>query len=545
MTEPATPRQIGARVRRKEDPRLITGAATYTDDLERPGMVHCSVVRSPHAHARIRGVDASDAEAMDGVDRVLTGRDVEGAIGPLPVAHKFDDLVEQPHRVLASDVARHVGDGVAAVVADDPFVARDAADLVDVDYEVLDPVVDVEEALEDETLVHEEAGTNVAFEFPFSAGDVDAALEDAPVVVEQRVHNQRQVPVAIEPRSVLAEWDEGAGKLTVWSTSQIPHLLRTQLSVMLGIPEHKVRVVAPEVGGGFGSKLNVYAEEALVGWLAREVGRPVKWTATRTEGFQATVHGRGQTADLTVAADEDGRLLALDVDLYQDFGAYQQLLTPVIPWLTVLMLPGCYRLEHLRADLKGVFTNKTPTDAYRGAGRPEATFVIERAIDLVADETGLDPAEVRRRNFIPSDAFPAETCTGLVYDSGDYEGALEKLLDAAGYDELRREQEEKRERGEPMGIGLSTYVEICGLGPSEAMPAGGWEACTVEVRRTGKVVVKTGVSPHGQGEETTFSQITADALGVGLDDVEIAHGDTDYVPEGIGTFGSRAQAVGG
>ena len=545
MTDATMPKQVGARVRRKEDPRLITGTATYVDDLKRPGMAHCVLVRSPHAHARITGVDASAAEAMEGVERVVTGRDLEGAVGPLPVAHRLEGLVEPPHPVLAPEVVRHVGDGVAAVVAEDPFTARDAVDEVRVSYEELEPVADVEAALRDETLVHEEAGTNVALEFPFEAGDVDAALEDAPVVVEQRMHNQRQVPVAIEPRAVMAEWDEGAGKLTVWSTSQIPHLLRSQLAAMLDLPEHRIRIVAPEVGGGFGSKLNVYAEEALVGWLARETGRPVKWTATRTEGFRATIHGRGQTADVRAAADEEGRLVALEVDLYQDFGAYHQLLTPVIPTLTVLMLPGCYALEHLRANLRGVFTNRTPTDAYRGAGRPEATFVIERVMDLIADETGLDPAEVRRRNFIPADDFPAETCTGLVYDSGDYQGTLGKLLEAADYEGLRREQAERREHGELMGIGLSTYVEICGLGPSEALPAGGWEACTVEVRRSGDVVVKTGVSPHGQGEETTFSQIVADALGVEMDAVEIAHGDTDHVPEGIGTFGSRAQAVGG
>ena len=545
MTDATMPKQIGARVRRKEDPRLVTGASTYTDDLRRPGMVHCALVRSPHAHARIGEIDVSGAEAAEGVLRVVTGRDLDGSVGPLPVAHKLEDLKEPPHPVLARDVVRHVGDGVAAVVAEDPFAARDAVDEVRVAWDERDPVVDVEEAAGDGTLVHEELGTNVALEFPFSAGDVDAALAEAPVVIRQRIRNQRQVPVAIEPRAVVAEWDRGAGKLTVWSTSQIPHLLRTQLALMLEIPEHKIRVVAPEVGGGFGSKLNVYAEEALVGWLARETGRPVKWTATRTEGFQATIHGRGQLADVTVAADEDGRLLGLDVDLFQDFGAYHQLLTPVIPTLTVLMLSGCYRLENLRVDLKGVFTNKTPTDAYRGAGRPEATFVVERVMDLIADETGLDPVEVRRRNFIPAEDFPADTCTELTYDSGDYGKTLDRLLEAADYEALRREQEEKRRRGELMGIGISTYVEICGLGPSAAMPAGGWEACTVEVRRTGRVVVKTGVSPHGQGEETTFSQIVADALGVGLDDVEIAHGDTDYVPEGIGTFGSRAQAVGG
>ena len=545
MATPTMPKQIGARVRRKEDPRLITGSSTYTDDLKLRGAVHCALLRSPHARARVLSIDTSGAEETDGVVAVVTGRDLEGEVGGLPVAHKIEGLLEPPHLPLAVDEVRYVGDAVAAVVAETAFAARDALERIEVEYEELDPVVDVEAAAEGGPLVHEDLGTNVAFEFPFEAGDVETAFRDAPVVIRQRLMNQRQIPFAVEPRAVAARWDRGHRKLEVWSTTQIPHLLRAQLSLILGMPEHSVRVVAPEVGGGFGSKLNVYAEEALVGHLARALGRPVKWTATRTEGFQATIHGRDQLAEVEVAAEEDGTLRGMKVRLLQDLGAYHQLLTPVIPTLTVLMLPGVYRLRNLRVDLKGVFTDKTPTDAYRGAGRPEATYIIERVMDLVSDETGVDPAEVRRRNFIPDDAFPAETCTGLSYDSGGYGAALDALLEAADYEGLRREQAEKRERGEIMGIGLSTYVEICGLGPSAAMPAGGWEACTVEVRRTGNVVVKTGVSPHGQGEETTFSQIVADALGVPMDAVEIAHGDTDYVPEGIGTFGSRAQAVGG
>jgi carbon-monoxide dehydrogenase large subunit len=545
MATTSVPKQIGARVRRKEDPRLITGSSTYTDDLRLPGTAYCSILRSPHAHARIASLDTSGAEAMAGVLAVVTGRSVEDRIGGLPVAHRLEELLQPPHRVLAVDEVRYVGDGVAAVVAEDPYTARDALERIEVEYEELDAVVDVEKAAAGGPLVHEELGTNVAFTFPFAAGDVEAAFRDAPVVIRQRIMNQRQIPFAVEPRAVLARWDRGRGKLEVWCTTQIPHLLRTQLSVLLGVAEHSVRVVAPEVGGGFGSKLNVYAEEALVGYLARELGRPVKWTASRTEGFQATIHGRDQLADVEVAAEEDGTLRGMRVRLLQDLGAYHQLLTPVIPTLTLLMLPGAYRFRSLEVDLRGIFTNKTPTDAYRGAGRPEANFIIERVIDLVADETGLDPAEVRRRNFFPADAFPAETATGLLYDSGDYQTALDLLLEAADYEALLEEQAERRERGELMGIGIGAYVEICGLGPSAALPAGGWEACTLEVRRTGQVVVKTGVSPHGQGEETTFSQIVADALGVGLDEVEVAHGDTDYVPEGIGTFGSRAQAVGG
>lgn len=546
MMVSTVPKQIGARIRRKEDPRLITGSSTYTDDIKLPGMLSMVLVRSPHGHARITEIDVSEAEGMDGVVTVVTGADLEGVVAGLPVAHTLDELRQPPHRALSIDKVRYVGDAVAAVVAVDPSRARDAAERVHVGYETLEAVVDLEAAIEDGSpLVHEEEGSNIAYEFPFLAGDVDQALRDADVVLRLRLMNQRQIPVALEPRSVIARYDRGFGKLTLWSTTQIPHLLRTQLALGLGLPEHSVRVIAPEVGGGFGSKLNVYAEEFLAAHLSRTLGRPVKWTADRSEDFQATTHGRDQLSEVEVGVDGEGRLLGMRVRMLQDLGAYHQLLTPVVPTLTVLMLPGCYRLPSLEVHLSGVFTNKTPTDAYRGAGRPEATFLIERVMDHIAAELNLDPADVRRRNFIAADEFPAATVTELLYDSGDYETALDRLLEVADYAGLRREQKERRERGELMGIGLSTYVEICGIGPSAALPAGGWEACTVEVRRTGAVVVKTGISPHGQGQETTFAQIVADRLGVPLDAVEIAHGDTDYVPEGIGTFGSRGLAVGG
>ena len=546
MTDATTPKQIGAPVRRKEDPRLISGTSTYTDDIKLADMVFLHLVRSPHAHARIAEIDVSEAEGAEGVVAVVTGADLEGVVGGLPVAHTMEELAQPPHRVLTIDKARYVGDAVVAIIATTPSLARDAAERVRVEYEVLDAVVDLEGAMTgDSPLVHEDESSNVAFVFPFAIGNVASALSEADVVIRQRFMNQRQIPVAMEPRSVVASYDAGFGKLTVWSTTQIPHLLRTQLAVGLGLPEHGVRVIAPEVGGGFGSKLNVYAEEFLAAHLARTLGRPVKWTADRSEDFLATTHGRDQLAEVEVGASSDGRLLGMRVRLVQDLGAYHQLLTPVVPTLTLLMLPGCYRVAHLEAQVSGVFTNKTPTDAYRGAGRPEATFLIERVVDLIAAETGLDPADVRRRNFIPASEFPAQTATELMYDSGDYHATLDRLLEVADYEGLRREQEERRARGEVMGIGLSTYVEICGIGPSAALPAGGWEACTVEVRRTGAVVVKTGISPHGQGEETAFAQIVADRLGVPIEAVEIAHGDTDYVPEGIGTFGSRGIAVGG
>jgi len=546
MMATTVPKQIGARIRRKEDPRLITGSSTYTDDLKLPGMLSMVLVRSPHAHARITEIDLSEAEGMDGVVAIVTGADLEGTVAGLPVAHNLEELKEPPHRPLSIDKVRYVGDAVAAVVAVDPSRARDAAERVHVGYESLEAVVDIEAATEDGSpLVHEEEGSNIAFEFPLLAGDVDEALLNADVVLRLRLMNQRQIPVALEPRSVIAQFDRGFGKITLWSSTQIPHLLRTQLAIGLGFPEHSIRVIAPEVGGGFGSKLNVYAEEFLAAHLARTLGRPVKWTADRSEGFLATTHGRDQLNDVEVGVDGEGRLLGMRVRMLQDLGAYHQLLTPAIPTLTVLMLPGCYRLPNLEVHLSGVFTNKTPTDAYRGAGRPEATFLIERVMDHIAAELDLDPAEVRRRNFIAADDFPATTATEVIYDSGDYQTALDRLLEIADYAGLRREQEERRARGEVMGIGLSTYVEICGMGPSAALPAGGWEACTVEVRRTGAVVVKTGISPHGQGQETTFAQIVADRLGVPIEAVEIAHGDTDYVPEGIGTFGSRGMAVGG
>jgi carbon-monoxide dehydrogenase large subunit len=539
------PKFIGARVKRKEDPRLITGQASYTDDLKLPGMAYAKIVRSPHPHARIKKIAVSAAGKAPGVIAVLTGEEIKDRIAPLPVAHKIPELKVPPHYALAVGEVRHVGEAVAVVVADDPFRAADAAELIEVDYEPLPAVVDVEKAAAGGPLVHQDLGTNVAFTFPLKVGDPDTAFKSAPVVIKQRLMNQRLIPVAIEPRAVVAHFDPGAQKLTLTSTTQIPHLVRLLLAAVLSLPEHKIRVVAPEVGGGFGSKLNFYPEEPLLAHLSQRLGRPIKWTETRTEGFLATTHGRDQLCDLEIAADKNGKLLALRAKLYQDLGAYHQLLTPVIPTLTVLMIAGCYTVQNVEVELKGVFTNKTPTDAYRGAGRPEAAFIIERTMDLIAREVGKDPAEVRRLNFVAPSAFPFTTATGIVYDSGNYQASLDRLLHKADYRALRAEQAEKRKQGALMGIGLSTYVEVCGMGPSAAMPAGGWEQCEVEVRRTGRVVVKTGVSPHGQGEETTFAQIAADAFGITPDDVEIVHGDTDVVPEGIGTFGSRGQAVGG
>jgi carbon-monoxide dehydrogenase large subunit len=349
----------------------------------------------------------------------------------------------------------------------------------------------------------------------------------------------------MEPRGVLARYFPGEQELTLWTSTQIPHLCRTQVAIMLGMAENKLRLITPEVGGGFGSKLNVYAEEALMGWISMQLNRPVKWIEGRRENMQATIHGRGQTGYIEIGFKNDGTLTGLRYNVFADMGSYFQLLTPAIPTLTGLMLSGCYKIPAIQINVTGVFTNKMSTDAYRGAGRPEATYVVERALDLVALELRMDPVEVRRKNFPQPNEFPFKTATGLFYDSGNYQGALDKALKMADYKKLREEQKTARKDGRIMGIGVSTYVEICALGPSSAMPAGGWESATVRVEPTGKVTVLTGASPHGQGEETSFAQIAADELGVGVNDVTVIHGDTAIVQYGIGTFGSRGLAVGG
>lgn len=539
---------VGARIRRREDPRLITGRATYVDDVKQVGTTFAAFVRSPHGHAKLLRVDASRAKAHPGVLAVYTGDDLHHAHNlksSLPVAHKIPDLKTPPHYVLAIDEVRFVGEPVAVIVADSAYTARDATELIDVEYAPLPVVIDAEKAAAGGPFVHESLGTNVAFTFPFSAGDPDAAFASADVTVKQRIVNQRVAPVPIEPRSMFASYDAGMQQLTMYSATQIPHLLRTQLAVVLGLPENKIRVIAPEVGGGFGAKLNVYAEEAVIGWVAMQLERPVKYIETRSESFQAMIHGRDQIDDIEVAALRDGTITALRVMIYANLGAYHQLLTPVIPVLTLLMANGCYRFTNLAVTVIGAFTNTMSTDAYRGAGRPEATFFVERALDLVALKLGMDPAEVRRKNFIPSSAFPHTTATGLTYDSGDYETTMDKALAAADYAGLRKRQAELRKQGRYLGIGLSTYVEVCGMGPSAAMPAAGWDSATVRVEPTGSITVLTGVSPHGQGEETTFAQIVADELGVPIDHVSVIHGDTDKVQYGVGTFGSRGTAVGG
>lgn len=536
---------VGKRIRRREDPRLITGTATYVEDIQMPGMCYAAIVRSPHAAAAIRSINVQDAEAAPGVIAVYTGKDIQG-VGPVPCGASLPGLRVPHHQILAKDRVYFVGHPVAVVVARDRYLARDAAELVDVDYDVLRAVADPEKALaEGAPAVHPEWPDNIAFTFDQEGGEVDKAFVDADVIVKQRITSQRLIPMALETRGVVAEWRAFDRQLNLYTSTQIPHLVRTLVAQMLGLSENRMRVITPEVGGGFGSKLNVYAEEALMGFVAMKLKKPVQWIETRRENFLGTIHGRGHVDYYEVAAKRDGTIVGIKLKLIQDLGAYHQLLTPAIPTLSVLMMPGLYKTRNVRAKIVGVFTNCMPTDAYRGAGRPEATHGIERMVDILAAELKMDPVDIRLKNFIGRDEFPYQTGTGLVYDSGNYAAPLKKALDKIGYIKLRQEQADARREGKWMGIGISTYGEICAIGPSPATPAGGWESATVKIEPSGKVTVMTGACPHGQGEETTFAQIAADELGVGIDDVLVLRGDTAIVQYGIGTFGSRGTAIGG
>jgi aerobic carbon-monoxide dehydrogenase large subunit len=532
---------VGARVKRREDPRLIRGLGQYVDDVNLPNTLHVAILRSPCAHAKIKNLDAEAARQLRGVIAVVTGSEIKDQVGTLPVSGGNETLRVPKHYVLAVDKVCYVGEGVAAVVAEDRYTARDALDLIQVEYEPLPVVIDPEKALAPGgPVIHSEWPDNVAFRSEQKQGNLTKAFKEADKVVRQRLVHQRLAPIAVEPRGVVAHYLSSDKELTVWSSTQVPHMLRTNLAQMLKLPENEVRVIAPEVGGGFGSKLNVYAEEGLLGYLALKLNRPVKWIEGRRENIQVTIHGRGQVGEVEAAVKKDGTILGLRYKVIADIGAYHQLNTPAIPPFTGLMLSGGYKIPAISMELTAVFTNKMSTDAYRGAGRPEATYVIERMVDRIAQELKIDPVKVRRKNFPKPAEFPFKTATGLVYDSGNYELALSKALRLAGYEKLRRDQKRLRNQGRYLGIGLSTYVEICAMGPK-----GMWEYGKVEVEPNGKVKVLSGSSPHGQGQETSFAQIVADELGVELDDITVVHGDTATVPKGIGTFGSRATAVGG
>ncbi len=549
-----TTRIFSSGIRRREDPRLISGRATYTDDITLPGAVYAAILRSPHAHARIRRVNTSRAARAEGVVAVYTGADLEGVIGPIPCAWMIpnSDIKGVAHPAIARDVVRYVGDAVAVVVAESRHQAQDALELIEVDYEPLTPVIDPQQALQEGApQLHGDAPNNQAFHWVAAGGEVEEAFRSPEVVVRERIVQQRLIPNAMEPRAALAQWVGVTGELTLWSTTQNPHIVRLLLSSVAGVPEHKIRVIAPEVGGGFGSKIAFYADEAITVFCAMKLGRPVKWTETRSENYQATTHGRDHIEEVELAATTDGKITGIRGRVYAGMGAYLSTAAPGIPTiLHGLMYSGPYTIPAISCEVFGSFTNTTPVDAYRGAGRPEATFLLERLVDKLAAAVSVDPVEVRRRNLIPKFEDGYDVAIGLNYDSGDYRGTLDIALREAGYYQVRQQQTQLRQEGRYLGIGVTTYVEMCGLGPSQVAGAVGfggglWESAIVRFHPSGKVNVMIGTSPHGQGEETTFAQVISDELGVPVDDIEVLHGDTDNTPMGWGTYGSRTTAVSG
>jgi carbon-monoxide dehydrogenase large subunit len=556
---PAATGVIGQRRLRREDPALLTGEARFANDLNIPGALHLAVLRSPHAHARITSIDTAGAAAADGVVAVYTGADLADTwAAPMPCAWPVTEDMKSPaHYPLATGKVCYVGDGVACVLATSVAAAHDAIELIDVGYEPLDAVTDLEDALSDRVVIHDDLGTNTSYTWALKVEDHDGAVDEAFAAaahtVSERYVQQRLIPMAMEPRAVVAVPQPFGGDITMYSATQVPHILKVMSAITLGISEHQVRVVAPAVGGGFGSKLNVYAEELLCMALARKHAVPVRWNETRSENSLATIHGRGQIQHIDLAADADGKLTALRIRLVADMGAYLQLVTPGIPLLGAFLYAGVYQLpQAYDFECTSVFTTMTPTDAYRGAGRPEATYAIERAMDALAAKLDLDPLELRRRNFIPTDAYPYTAWSGLEYDSGDHDAAATKAAEMVGYDELRARQATQNtpDATKRLGIGVSSYFEMCGLAPSRVLAslnysAGGWEAATVRVLPTAKVQVVTGTAPHGQGHETSWSMIVADKLGIDPDDVDVLHSDTAIAPLGLDTYGSRSLAVGG
>ncbi|MBE9374063.1 xanthine dehydrogenase family protein molybdopterin-binding subunit [Saccharopolyspora sp. HNM0983] len=559
MTSLAEPGpELGRARPRKEDARLITGRTRWTDNITPAGTLHLAILRSPVAHARITAIDTEGARGMPGVQAVLTGRDVAGEQGSLPCAWPITaDMLVPDAPPLAVDAVHFAGEAVAVVAARSAAEARDALDAIDVDYADLDVVLDLDAAVRpDSPLVHPELGSNRSATWTFDSqeagtgGSADEALAAAEVRIDRTFRQQRLIPAFMEPRSVVV--DPTGDQYTMYSATQVPHILRLMLATSLGVPEHKIRVIAPDVGGGFGGKLQVTPEEFIAFLLARRLGKPVKWTETRSESMVSAHHGRDQVQRLSLAARRDGTITGLKVELLADMGAYLRLVSPGIPILGTRLFNAIYRIPAYHVSCSTVFTTKTPTDAYRGAGRPEATFAIERMVDELAAELGMDPIELRRRNWIDREQFPYDTVAGLTYDSADYAAATDRAVQLFGYRQLRAEQQERRERGDTvqLGIGTSTFTEMCGLAPSRVFgswsyAAGGWEWAAVRVLPTGKVEVVTGTSPHGQGHETAWSQLVADRLGVSFEDVEVLHGDTQSAPRGMDTYGSRSLAVGG
>lgn len=552
---------IGARVRRKEDPRLITGSSVYTGDLQVTGMTHLILLRSPYAHARIRSIDTSAAKSAPGVVAVYTQEDYAAFGSPLPgggggegtpmeegdaVAPAADGSAGEAESAgppplptqwpLATGKVRWAGEPVVAIIADTEAQGRDAADLVEIDYEELEAITDIEDGSKPgKPRIWEGVPNNVGASYSRKRGDADKAFGEAAHTISQKIRSQRVVPMPLEGRATLAQPDPLTGGLTVWQSTQAPHWTRRDLAAQLGMSESQIRVIAPEVGGGFGAKIGVYREDLLTATIARKIRRPVRWVESRSENFVATNHGRCQTAFIDLAANADGIITGLRLNVIGDAGAYPMGLD--MPPITTMMSTGCYAIPNVDLTASAVYTNTQAIGAYRGAGRPEAAYYVERAVDILAQKMGMDPAEVRRKNFIQPDAFPYSSPAGFTYDTGEYEKALDKALEVSNYSDLRRQQEEARANGKIVGIGMASYVEICGFGP--------WESSTIRVEPSGAVSVFTGISPHGQGQETSFAQMIADELGADFDEITVHHGDTASNPQGNGTMGSRGMAVGG
>ena len=561
---PATAERLfGKSIKRREDPRFITGRGSYVDDLKLPGMTYAAFVRSPHAHARIKRIDTASARAHPGVVAVFTGSDMKG-VNSLPcgwdlrkaknVPGVVQDLAIVPHMPLTSDVARHVGDPVAVVIADTQVAATDAAEKVQVDWEPLRSVTATDKAsTSGAPPIHKDAPGNVAFKWALGdATATDAAFKSAAVTVKKRIVNQRLVANAMEPRACVARFDPATGELTLWVTSQNPHVHRLLMcAFVLGIPEHKVRVIAPDVGGGFGSKIFLYNEEVVCSWASRQLQRPVRWKSSRREAYQTDAHGRDHVTEGEIALSRDGKILGLRVKTVANLGAYLSTFAPAVPtFLYGTLLNGVYTIGAIHVEVTGVFSNTTAVDAYRGAGRPEACYVVERMVEAGARALNMDVTELRRKNFIPKFAGAYQTLVAVAYDSGNYGAALDKLLQMFDYKKFRAEQAEARKQGRLLGVGFSTYIEACSIAPSKVVGALGagaglYESGKVRVHPTGMVTVYTGSHSHGQGHETTFAQLVADDLGVPMEQVEIVHGDTGSIPFGMGTYGSRSASVGG
>jgi carbon-monoxide dehydrogenase large subunit len=541
---------VGERIKRREDPRLIRGMATYTDDVKLHGMLHAAFVRSDYAAGRIVKIDATRAKQMPGVVAVFDFDDLRGQVGPTPCTAILPGMKHQPHPLLAEGEVRYAGQPIAVVVAKDRYLARDAALAVEVEIDARDAVVDPEAALQPGApLVYEALGTNLAVHLPMPHPETERLFAEAAGSVSLRLVNQRVAPVPMEGRAVVAHWEDGPQKLTVWTSTQTPHGCKQQIAICLGIPELHIRVIAPEVGGGFGQKIANYGEECLLPWISRKLRKPVKWAETRTENLAASAHGRGHVTQVEAAYDRNGKILAVRGKTIAELGAFASMLGAAIPTFTHLLAAGPYTIQAVSWELQVVYTNTMATDAYRGAGRPEAAYNIERLMDAVAAKLGLDRVEIRRRNLIPAGAFPYHSPTGAVYDSGNYQACLDKALAKFDYPSAVAARDRARAEGKLAGIGVATFTEICGLGPSTgtAPPAraGTWESAELRVEPTGAVTVMTGASPHGQGQETAFAQMVADAFGIDIDRVNVVHGDTDVVTHGVGTFGSRGLVVGG